>query len=174
MRLFIDMDGTLAEWRPAATEAELDVPGYFYTLKPHRMVLKAVQALVRSGVDVYILSAVRTEGARQDKIRWLKEYFPELPEDHYIFNQNGTSKAGHLADMGITLTREDVLLDDYTKNLDDWTSVGGTAVKFINPGLNNTSSTWLGYRVYRYDRPEEIASTLLFILENEAGHNKAA
>lgn len=45
--LFIDMDGTLCEWKQASTNEDLYVPGYFRDLKPHRYVLNAIKILMR-------------------------------------------------------------------------------------------------------------------------------
>ena len=44
-RLFIDMDGTLAVWKPAACFEDLLQPGYFRDLPPYQTVLDAVKIL---------------------------------------------------------------------------------------------------------------------------------
>ena len=74
-RLFIDMDGTLAEFRPLAMLEDLLEKGYFLNLKPMENVIEAVRQLVREPeIEVYTLSAVLRDNpyALAEKKQWLK------------------------------------------------------------------------------------------------------
>ena len=44
------------------------------------------------------------------------------------------------------LTRDDILIDDYNKNLTEWSQKGGTSIKYCN-GINNPDS-FEGIKLY--------------------------
>lgn len=136
MKLMIDMDGTLAEWKPGSSPEELLEPGYFLNLRPLSSVL-AVRMLAGMA-DIYILSAVipHSRHAKAEKRAWLREHLPEIPDDHVLFSVDGMSKREFAEEHFGRVTRYDILLDDYSKNLDDW-SQAGTPVKFLN-GINGS------------------------------------
>ena len=140
MRLFVDMDGTLAEWRSASTADELYQEGYFRNLQPVSSILAATKILARrEDVEVYVLSSVLGDSpyAKTEKNSWLDKYLPEIPRDYRLFPPCGTEKA--LAVPG-GIRRSDILLDDYTSNLISWSRYG-TAVKVLN-GINGTNGKW--------------------------------
>ena len=57
-RLFVDMDGTLAEFKTVDTLETLYEKDYFINLKPNENVLGAIKQLIADNdFDVYILSA---------------------------------------------------------------------------------------------------------------------
>lgn len=63
-RIFIDMDGTLAEFRNVDTLEKLYEPGYFLNLQPNSNVVNAVKLLIeKADVEVYVLSAYLTDSA---------------------------------------------------------------------------------------------------------------
>lgn len=148
MKLFIDMDGVLAEWKVATTPEELAEPGYFAGLKPLENV-KTIGMLASEFKDeIYILSAVipDTPHIREEKTDWIKRYLPEIKEDHILFCE-GESKRKFVADLFGKVSENDILLDDYSKNLLDW-GKSGTSVKFFN-GHNGNSG-----RQYKYSISE--------------------
>ncbi|MFQ9404087.1 MAG: hypothetical protein ACLR1Z_09985, partial [Eubacterium sp.] len=54
-RLFVDMDGTLAEFKPVDTLETLYEKDYFLNLKPNENVLGAIKQLIaQNDIDVYI------------------------------------------------------------------------------------------------------------------------
>ena len=142
-RIFIDMDGVLCEYRPAASVDDMMQNGYFASLKPRKEMLDAVKGLIKFGkYDVYVLSAVIAECAEQSKFEkneWLDRYIPEIGSSHRIFTLCGTNKAD--AVESITLT--DILLDDHSPNLQAWINAGGKAIKVLNEcnGMNGTFVT---------------------------------
>ena len=136
-RVFFDMDGVLAEWNTSASIEEVASPGYFRNRVPMVQMLDAAKRLIESGeVEVYILSAVYLNVySNLDKYKWLKSYLPEVNDDNIIFVPYGEPKVNYIDSP----TTEDVLVDDYTKNLYEWPGIG---VKCIN-GINNTKGTWM-------------------------------
>lgn len=156
-RLFIDMDGTLCVWKPAAEFEDLYSPRWFSRMVPHASLLEAVRKLLDNDrFEVFILSAVLSDSpyVRPEKDEWLDKHLPGIDRAHRIFVSTRVPK--HLSVPG-GINRSDILLDDYSKNLHEW-SERGTAVKFMN-GINGTNGTWdrlNGPVVHGDGTPEEI------------------
>lgn len=138
------MDGTLAKWNNVSFE-ELFKEGYYRNLEPNLNVVKTINRMLENGENIYILSAYLLESkyAKKEKEEWLQEYIPNLRKENYILIPYGENKVNF---MEKSITEDDILLDDYTKNLEDWTMHGGTAVKLLN-GINHTKGTWHGKKV---------------------------
>ncbi len=163
MRLFIDMDGTLAEWKSASSPEELLEKGYFYNLRPLSSV-KMVKMLAGT-FDTYILSAVIPDSAyaKSDKLAWLNKYLPKIPKDHILFSVDGLSKREFAKNLFGKVTRYDVLLDDYSKNLDDW-GKSGTPVKFLN-GINGGSGRNYPYAISDAATAQGCVENILYLHE---------
>ncbi len=174
-RLFVDMDGTLAEWRNITLKIDTDedrakvldilneillTPGYYSSLKPHEAMIEAVKELAEMDFEIYILScAIEKDGIPSpitEKIEWLKQYLPFIPEDHRIFVPDGKNKADYIPGG---ISANDFLLDDYTKNLKDFENAGGSGIKVCNY-VNGSKGRWTGSSVSISYRPEEIASAV--------------
>lgn len=143
IRYFIDMDGTLAEFKSVDTLETLYQKGYFYNLKPQQPVIDAVKSLaVKEPENVYILSSHLSDSkyALEEKNAWLDEHLPEVPKEHRLFPPCGVSKLAWLEQRGYEITKQDILLDDYSKNLHEWEEKG-TGLKLLN-GINHTKGTW--------------------------------
>lgn len=142
MRIFIDMDGTLAEWKNIESNKELYQEGYYYSLKPNINILKETKKLIEDGKSIFILSSFLTDSefALKEKNLWLDKYLPELPREKRIFVPYGDSKYKYLPSK---ITPSDYLIDDYTKNLLDWQQAGGIGIKFLN-GINHINGVWQG------------------------------
>lgn len=157
-RLYIDMDGTLTEWRSFVLKVEnyeqkeilleklnnlLLQPGYFISLEPHMNIVNAIRELCKE-YDVYILSCVLPKeeepNPSTEKREWLRTYLPEIDDDHIIFVPDGENKTKYI-EGGI---REgDVCLDDYTPKLVDFEEAGGIGVKVLNK-VNESKGSWKG------------------------------
>lgn len=163
LRLFVDMDGTLAEFQKVSAMEELYERGYFAQLPPQQNVVDAVRLLVHTTtpVDVFILSSVLFDSrfAMNEKNGWLNKHLPEIDRAHRIFLPCGESKAGYVPGM---LREGDCLLDDYTKNLEDWSRAGGRGVKLLN-GINHTRGSWNGSRLSSDRNPAQLVGALLDI-----------
>lgn len=165
VNLFVDMDGTIAHWR-RPKEKYWDIngdvkyfhqddiydKGYFAMLPPEKEVVEAVKKIISedNGIEVYILSAVEKNSptALADKKQWLDRNFKDIPipEENRIFMPCGTRKADYL---NLELTDCNILLDDYTRNLQEFTTgrVNNLGIKLVN-GINDTHGSWKGDRVY--------------------------
>lgn len=140
-RLFVDMDGTLAVFKPVDELETLYEEGYFKRLAPQRNVVEAVRKIIMEHpeIEVNILSAYLTDSeyALKEKNEWLDRYLPEIDQDHRIFVACGADKKEGIRD-GIRKT--DFLLDDYTKNLNEW-QPPARGIKLLN-GINHTRGSW--------------------------------
>lgn len=178
MRIFVDMDGTLAKWNNVEYE-QLFEKGYYRNLEANRELVDEVNSLIKQGEDVYILSCYLTDSeyAFNEKKEWIKEYLPEFPEEKYILipysepeldkdgnvikDENGkvkmvqTNKAEYLKEHYSPITSQDYLIDDYTKNLLEWKEFGGVGVKYLN-GINHTKRTWNGLMLTSYSNNEKL------------------
>lgn len=161
-RLFVDMDGTLAEFKVVDTLEKLYEKDYFLNLKPNENVIEAVRWLVdEENIEVYVLSAVLSDSkyALDEKNKWLDKYLPEIKMENRIFPPCGKDKKDYLPDG---IRTDDVLLDDYTKNLQAW-EPPAKGIKCLN-GINNTKGTWQGSRIQldkmAYEINQEIISVM--------------
>ena len=162
-RLFVDMDGTLAEFKTVDTLETLYEKDYFINLKPNENVLGAIKQLIADNdFDVYILSAYLTDSryALEEKNAWLDKYLPELPQEKRLFVPCGTDKS--VAVPGL-IRPDDYLLDDYTKNLSEW-EPPAMGIKLIN-GINHTNGTWQGDKIQFTHAPEELSSMISDVMK---------
>ena len=163
-RLFVDQDGTLAKFNNnISSPEELYVQGYFENLEPQQRVVDAVKDIIRSGkVDVYLLSAVLPDSkyALPEKNSWADRIIPEIPPEKRIFVPCGEDKAAYVPG-GIRAT--DVLLDDYTVNLNAW-EPPAIGIKLLND-INSTKGTWQGQKISFNRDPKEIADLIIKVAE---------
>lgn len=162
-RLFVDMDGTLAEFKTVDTLETLYEKDYFLHLKPNENVLGAIKQLIADNdFDVYILSAYLTDSryALEEKNAWLDKYLPELPQEKRLFVPCGTDKSVSVPGL---IRPDDYLLDDYTKNLSEW-EPPAKGIKLIN-GINHTNGTWQGDKIQFTHAPEELSSMISDVMK---------
>ena len=71
MRVYFDMDGTIAKWCDVPVE-ESRKPGYYADLEPETELLDFMRAAMKRGEDIYILSSYYTDTrALLEKKKWL-------------------------------------------------------------------------------------------------------
>lgn len=170
-RLFVDMDGTLAEFRQIDTLETLYEEGYFANLQPQMAVVEAVKIIIREcpDIEVNILSAVLTDSqyALQEKNDWLDRYLPEIDAAHRLFPPCGSDKKEYISDG---ITPDDFLLDDYTVNLNTW-EPPARGIKLLN-GINHTNGTWQRAMI-SWDRiPQTMAEELVRIIREQEDRQK--
>ena len=165
-RLFVDMDGTLAEFKVVDTLERLYEPHYFERLKPNENVVAAVKDIVNnhSEIDVYILSAVLSDSkyALYEKKNWIKEYLPEIPEEKCLFPPCGSDKKDFIPDG---IRSDDFLLDDYSLNLNLW-EPPARGIKLLN-GINGNNGTWDKDCVSYLNNGEILSDKICSIINND-------
>lgn len=156
-RFFIDMDGVLAKWEDASLE-EMTSPGFFLSRKVDENVCEMVNQLMQKQetekIEVYILSSYLLPISKAEKIKWNEQY-THIPEERQIYVPYGENKAEALECIG-GINAGDVLVDDFTKNLNEWQ---GIAVKMYN-GINGTHGTWQGFSIHNQMLPDKMVSQL--------------
>lgn len=112
-RVYIDMDGVIADFDLAMTETGLEasklklIPGTYVNLKPMKGAYLGVQSLMALGFDVFSLTKIPTKNpyAAAEKLIWIEKHFPML-HDRVIIS----------SDKGAVGTARDFLIDDHP----DW------------------------------------------------------
>lgn len=171
-RLFVDMDGVLARFHDDILDENNVVqiekmyePNYFYQLKPFQKMVEVINHVAQYYANnIYILSAV--DNAHPDfivqKTKWLQKYIPNLQESHFLFPDVKVDKCDFVKAMSSNhvLRKNDILIDDFNRNLKSWHEAGGYSIKFKN-NINHTGQgrfggdkgeIWSGHIVY-YDSP---------------------
>lgn len=166
IRVFWDMDGTLAKWRSSATFSDLYKKGYFASLEPETALCKLANKLFkRSELENYILTSFLTDSAyaKDEKLQWLKNNIPDLKLENVICVPYGIKKSSFVEDASHKeLSEKDILIDDHSPNLISWETAGGKSVKWINGVNNSGKSTYSGTRINDVFQIEHILDSLLY------------
>ena len=166
-KIFCDLDGTVARFyenRATCLEDMYGV-GFFKYLNPYMSMIYSIKSLISLGFKVYPCTACVTEHSKDEKREWLHALLPEIPEDNYILCEVGQNKADVVKGLGFDNFANCCLIDDYTRNLNDWTAAGGRSIKFRNE-LNGTNGTWSGPSIYWNSSASEIVAEVINILQN--------
>lgn len=170
LRLFVDIDGTLAEFKAVDTLEILYEKGYFKNLQPQQSVVDAVNYIVENepNIEVFILSSVLSDSkyALQEKNEWIDKYLPNIPKEKRIFPPCGEDKKDYI-DGGVDWT--DFLLDDYSKNLHSW-EPPAKGIKVLN-GINGTNGSWTKEKVSIDRNGKELAEDIIHIMNEAAVKN---
>ena len=147
------MDGTLCKWHDA-TEEDLYSEGYFRNLEPTAYVQVAKEIIKDPAFEPFILSnfLVFSNTAYFEKWSWIDTFLPEIPGHHRLFIPTLNSKADGVIGG---LRPNDVLLDDYTHNCQQWELRGAVAIKCHNE-VNNRHGRWKGLHIKPTDDPAEV------------------
>ena len=147
IKLFLDLDGTLAKFnskRNALKRFDNEI-GFFANLKPYKYIEFVNQLALGEQVSVYIISATPNEQADKDKLTWINKYLNNIPKENICFSRLNENKAKVIKDkLNITIDNECILLDDYTKNLIEWTNLNGIGIKRITSKADNSTKKWQG------------------------------
>ena len=93
MRVYFDMDGTIAKWRDVPVE-ESRKPGYYIDLEPDTELLDFLAAALKADENMNILSSYYTDTrALLEKKKWLDKYLPGISSSHCLFVPYGKNKA---------------------------------------------------------------------------------
>lgn len=166
-RLFVDMDGTLAEFKPIDTLEKLYEENYFLNLSPQINVIDGIRFIIQNNpnIEVFVLSAVLSDSnyAIPEKNAWLDKYLPELDMEHRLYPKCGESKKEFLEQMQGGIKSDDFLLDDYSKNLHLW-DPPAKGIKVMN-GINGKNGTWTKDKVSIESEGKDFAECVMNIME---------
>lgn len=162
VNLFLDMDGTLAKFyaNPNYMEKMFE-PNYFATLKPYAIV-DTIKEIIKEMpiVKVMVLSAcVDTEYCEEEKQMWLDHYLPEIPQENRAFCKVGENKTD-LARLLVGKNDINILLDDYSVNLEQWKAQGWVAIKFVN-GMNDKKGNDYALKVKSGKQLKELITKII-------------
>lgn len=143
INIYIDMDGV----QTIFTDDSFDVvskKGYFASRPCRKEAVELVKKLSESSYfNVYILSAVlQDDHSEKEKISWLENQgLGNIPR---IFIPYGEKKGDYVKKEG-----RHILIDDYSKNLLEWETMGENfvGIKFLN-GINGNHGSWKRFGGY--------------------------
>ena len=167
IKIYIDMDGCIAKWNMDASIEDTFEPGYFAALEPDERLIDAVKMLSEE-YDVSILSAVYQDNhSMDDKITWLDNN--GLGHLQRIFVPYGQPKQEYI-DQEFT----SILIDDYSKNLEEWILAKNCyGIKYLN-GINATKGMWNGFMISSRMNPNVMCTTIKGIVSQLIAQNTLA
>ena len=147
MKLFLDLDGTLARFNVRNALKRFDnEKGFFANLKASKHI-EVINTLALTN-DIYIISASPNEQADNDKMIWLKKYLPNIKDSNITLCRIGENKGSIIeTKYQMVINHNCYLLDDYTKNLIEWESLGGTGIKRLTSVADNSRKLWQGLEI---------------------------
>lgn len=146
-KIFLDMDGTLARFNvPNAINRFDKELNFFVNLKAYKDI-EIINELAKNN-NLYIISASSNERTDKDKMIWLKKYLPNINQANITFCRIGENKAKIIENKyQIKIDKDCFLLDDYTKNLQEWETIGGTGIKRLTTKADNSRKIWKGFQI---------------------------
>lgn len=145
-RIFLDLDGTLARFNVRnALERFKTEKGFFAKLLAYKNI-ESINEMAKVG-NVYIISASPNEQADNDKMQWVQKYLPNIPITNIVFCRLGENKAEIIKQRTGVDIKGNILLDDYTHNLEQWESAGGVGIKRLTRCADNSTGKWKGLTI---------------------------
>ena len=90
-------------------------------------------------------------------MKWIKKYLYNIPKENICFCRIGENKAEIIKNkLNITIDKTCYLLDDYTKNLNQWENFGGIGIKRITKVADNSRRLWRGLTIKNLEKFEKI------------------
>lgn len=88
---------------------------------------------------------------------WIDKYLPNINVENITICRLGQNKVRIIQDKyNITINEECYLLDDYTKNLNEWESFGGKGIKRLTIVSDNSTKKWKGLTLKGLQEPTNI------------------
>lgn len=143
-KVFLDLDGTLAKFNvPNALRRFETEKGFFARLGAYKGI-EHINELCKQ-YNLYVISASPNMYADMDKRHWLAKYLPNMQKQNIVFCRLGENKA-HIIykQLDIKIDKTCLLLDDYTKNLEQWQEFGGIGIKRLTHCADNSTGKWQG------------------------------
>lgn len=173
IRLFVDMDGTLARFHDEPDYlTRMHEKGFYINLKPFYNVVNALNEICnnRKDIDVYILSAAIGDGIEHcipEKNQWIDKYMPSIDHNHRIWTPCGVDKYLYIPNIA---DARDFILDDYNHVLEKGHSYGVVPIKAVN-NINDKGrygKRWNGKKVYICK--STLLNDLLEIIDSEVNN----
>lgn len=141
------MDGTIAKFNVRnALERFATEEGFFAKLGAYKNI-EEINEMAKGG-NVYIISASPNIQADNDKMKWLDKYLYNLPKENIVFCRIGENKAEIIKNkLGFEIDNNTILVDDYTKNLNEWEEKGGKGIKRLTTKADNSRGLWKGLAI---------------------------
>lgn len=146
INIYVDMDGVQAVYGFGDSVEEMATPGYFRERPAQQNMVDTVRRLQGDQrYHVVVLSSVFSDRhSAQDKVWWLEEQ--GLGDVETCFVPCGERKCDYVEKEGVN-----ILVDDFSRNLFEWESMGGNfhGIKFLNE-KNGSCGSWFnagGYSV---------------------------
>lgn len=166
-KYFFDADGVLFLYERDAYVGENPIwlqknRHYFKNLEPDRKMMEIMDRLHNlcryTGDEVYILTSLLYNGTIfnehfHDKISSYHKWFPYIDIDHIIISTGSKRDAVEYITNN-PISEDDILIDDYNKNLKEWDCAGGTSIKYCN-GINDPKS-FNGLRINENNEPVDV------------------
>lgn len=155
-KIFLDLDGTLAKFNvPNALKRFETEKGFFAKLGAYKGIEK-INEMAKQG-NIYIISASPNMYTDLDKKKWIRKYLNNIPTENIVLCRIGENKARKIENKyNIKIDKDCFLLDDYTKNLIEWETVGGTGIKRITTVSDNSTKKWKGLELKQLERLYEL------------------
>ena len=158
--LFTDVDGVVAIYERHAYKPENSAEKplwlrknshYFATVKPDYRIIDAYENLHEDyGIQICAITNIpdladMIDEHYSDKFEWAQIYLPFINSDTrlVITVQPKFIEAEKI--LNRKLTKDDILISDYNKDLTTWTANGGTAIKYLNG--QNSAESWDGLNI---------------------------
>ena len=143
-KIFLDLDGTLAKFNvPNALRRFQTEKGFFAKLGAYKGI-EYINELCNI-YNVFVISASPNMYADLDKKHWLAKYLPNMKNHNIVFCRLGENKAKIIyKQLDIKIDKTCLLLDDYTKNLEQWQELGGIGIKRLTHCADNSTNKWKG------------------------------
>lgn len=146
-KIFLDLDGTCAKFNVKNALKRFETEkGFFARLGAYKGI-EEINEMAKGG-NVYIISASPNVNADNDKMIWIQKHLNNVPMENIILCRVGENKAKVIeSKLNIKIDKDCVLLDDYTKNLTEWESVGGVGIKRLTTVADNSRGLWKGLAI---------------------------
>lgn len=169
-----DMDGVLCFYDRAGydfsdpTGPAYLKPGYFLNRIPDTTAVELLRrCLAVCPNGTYIITSVPKDSNRNriilDKLNWIDQHIPEFDIGAHFIATTSNKMSFIEWLRGSSITRKDILIDDYNTNLYGWTARGGTAIKYIN-GINDPLS-YVGEHFKYGDNSRQMFEQLMRIVK---------
>lgn len=199
MHIIFDMDGVLAKYERSAYIGENPAylqPSYFCNLQPDDRMVNVVSTLSQSCDPTRVQIFIKTTASSyngdimlqqyRDKKEWLNKYCYGIDLDtNFIMLPHNSKPVGiaipelcfpNINGILATLTYQDILIDDFNRNLNDWSMHGGLGLKYVNgvnsPNSENSRITFDGMHITPHMSSSDIIELLLSFSPHKNNYKK--